>query len=101
MRIGRSRATQCSGGFNAMAPFDEVFRRSLLILLTIYFVAGVAVIACLAFAIRSVVRVYSRYRGQRVVTCPETEQYAAVEVDACHAAATSLYGRPAVRLKSC
>lgn len=84
-----------------MAPFDEVFRRSLSILLTIYFVAGVAVIAGLALAIRAVVRAYFRYKGQRVVTCPETEQYAAVEVDARHAAATCLHGRPDLRLKSC
>jgi hypothetical protein len=41
-----------------MAPLDEVFRRSLSILLTVYFVAGVAVIAGLGFAIRSVVRAY-------------------------------------------
>lgn len=42
-----------------------------------------------------------RMRGTRVVTCPETKHSAAVEVDAEHAALTSLFERPDVRLKAC
>ena len=48
-----------------------------------------------------VLRGYRRYRGTRVVTCPETRKTVAVEVDAAHAAVTDLAGAPDLRLKSC
>jgi len=44
----------------------------------------VAAIVALFFAIEPVVRLYRRYRGTRVVTCPETKAPAAVEPDAAH-----------------
>lgn len=42
-----------------------------------------------------------RMRGTRVVTCPETKHSAAVEVDAEHAALTSLVEDADIRLRTC
>ena len=42
-----------------------------------------------------------RLRGKRVVTCPETGQPAAVELDAWHAALTAMVGRRDLRLREC
>ena len=53
------------------------------------------------FGIRSLVRAYSRYRGTRTVTCPETGRPAIVEVDALHASLTSIVGLPHIRLENC
>ncbi len=64
------------------------------------------VIATLAFALLSlagaiVVRAYLRFRGTRVVKCPETDKPAAVEVDATHFALRTPLGEPGLRLKDC
>jgi len=63
------------------------------------------VIALLAvalwFGIRWLIRSSSRYRGQRIVTCPETKGPAIVEVDSLHASLTSTVGLPDIRLKDC
>ena len=53
------------------------------------------------FGIRWLVRAYSRYRGSRIVTCPETGRPAIVEVDALHASLTSAVGPPDIRLENC
>jgi len=45
--------------------------------------------------------IYSRYRGGRAVTCPETHQQVGVRFDALHAAVTELGGRSAFRLADC
>jgi hypothetical protein len=42
-----------------------------------------------------------KYRGRRVITCPENQQPAGVVVDARHAAATALGKAPELRLSSC
>ena len=42
-----------------------------------------------------------RFRGQRVIVCPETHSAAGVVVDARHAAASSILGAPELRLASC
>ena len=47
------------------------------------------------------VRAYLRYRGTRLITCPETKRPAAVRVDKGHAAATTAAGEPELRLESC
>jgi hypothetical protein len=46
-------------------------------------------------------RAYVKYRGKRLVGCPETSQPAAVDVDAWHAALTGVVGKPTLRLASC
>jgi hypothetical protein len=42
-----------------------------------------------------------KYRGRRVITCPENRRPAGVVVDARHAAATGLAKAPDLRLSSC
>ncbi len=53
------------------------------------------------YAARLVIATYFRFRGKRVVVCPETRKYVAVEVDARHAAATAASGEPEIVLHSC
>ena len=63
--------------------------------------ALIAIAATLLFGFRWLVRSSSRYRGSRIVTCPETKKPAVVEVDALHAALTSTVGLPDIRLEEC
>jgi len=42
-----------------------------------------------------------KYRGNRVIICPENVRPAGVVVDAVHASATALGGSPELRLSSC
>jgi len=46
-------------------------------------------------------RTYVKYRGERVITCPETHQAAAVHVNATNAARDALFGKTNVRLDQC
>ena len=62
---------------------------------------AITLAAALSFGIRWLVRSSSRYRGQRIVTCPETKKPAIVEVDSLHASLTSTVGLPDIRLKDC
>ena len=57
--------------------------------------------AALWFGIRWLIRSFSRYRGTRIVTCPETKKPAIVEVDALHASLTSTVRLPDIRLQDC
>ena len=61
----------------------------------------VVVAAALWFGIRQLVRSFSKYRGPRIVTCPETKRSAIVEVDSVHALWTSTVGLPDIRLQDC
>src|SRR4051812_32154834 len=47
------------------------------------------------------IRAWWRYRGMRVITCPENFRPAGVQVDASHAAATAWGRSPDLRLASC
>jgi hypothetical protein len=42
-----------------------------------------------------------RFRGDRLVTCPETRQPAAVRVDAAGVSVTAAMGEPVLRLRQC
>jgi hypothetical protein len=42
-----------------------------------------------------------RYRGTRIVVCPESREMVAVRVDAAHAALSAPQGRPELRLEAC
>jgi hypothetical protein len=64
-------------------------------------VAGVVALAALYWVLRPVAGAYLKFRGTRLITCPETKAPAAVEVDARHAAATAALGRPSLRLQDC
>ena len=63
-------------------------------------IAMIILAAALWLGIR-VVRSSSRFRGARIVTCPETNKPTIVEVDALHASLTSAVGLPDIRLKDC
>ena len=41
------------------------------------------------------------YRATRILRCPETEKEAEVAIDASHAALTSAFGPPVLRVKNC
>ena len=65
--------------------------------LVVAIVAGVCSILAWRFA-----GAWWKYRGPRVVTCPETRRPAGVAVDALHVMATAALGRPPqLRLESC
>jgi hypothetical protein len=68
---------------------------ALFILFAVLFVLSLIPLAFLGL------RAYRRYRGARVIVCPETRAPAAVELDARHAAATDLFGSVDLRLQSC
>ena len=46
-------------------------------------------------------RAYYKLRGKRLVTCPETQKAAAVDLDAVHLARDAAFGRPHLRLSEC
>ena len=48
-----------------------------------------------------VVHTFQRYRNKRVMTCPETEGLAEVNIDAQRAAYSSAFGRPLLKIKNC
>lgn len=68
----------------------------------VVYVVGAALVATSLFlAIRYFVRRYSGYRDSRIIICPDNDQAAIVEVDAMHAALTSMLGQPDIRLQNC
>jgi hypothetical protein len=69
--------------------------------LVVYVVVSAVVATSLFFGIRYFVRAYIRYRGSRLIVCPENGEGAMVEVDAVHAALTSPLGQPDIRLQNC
>src|SRR5262249_44932030 len=64
--------------------------------------ASVIALALLGHILVRSSRTFWKFRGQRIVTCPETRQPVGVDVDAAHAAATASLSGPAdLRLKDC
>ncbi len=61
----------------------------------------IVAVALLSLMLGLAALTWFRMRGARVVTCPENHTLAGVEVNAAHAALTSLYRKPALRLESC
>jgi hypothetical protein len=59
-----------------------------------------AVIAVVFEAVRAL-RTYLKFRGKRIVSCPETHQAAAVRVAAGQAALETTVGAPHLRLSEC
>jgi len=62
---------------------------------------GSIVAVGIAFVLFRAARAYFHFRGVRLVTCPETKQPAAVELDAPKAARESILGAPHFRLSDC
>jgi len=69
--------------------------------LVLYVVVTGLVATSLFFGIRYFVRAYIRYRDSRLIICPNNAEAAIVEVDAVHAALTSAFGQPDIRLQNC
>ncbi len=67
----------------------------------VYLIATLLVGTGLFFGIRYFVRAYFRYKDSKIITCPDTGKAAIVEVDAVHAALTSMVGEPDIRLQNC
>lgn len=65
------------------------------------FIAILILAAALWYGIRWLVRSSSKYRGSRIVICPETKKPAIVEVNSLQAALTSTVGLPDIQLKDC
>ena len=76
--------------------FSDSMVSNLLLIAILTLVAGGAVF-CLIAAFRT----YLRYRGDRVVTCPQSKEPATVHVKLSSAAISSMFGKPAVRLDEC
>jgi hypothetical protein len=65
------------------------------------FILTVSVVTVVFFAVLYLVRLYSKYSGMRVATCPETGKPTAVKVDAVHAALTAAARHTDLRLQAC
>ena len=63
--------------------------------------AGVIAVAVAFVVIGRAVRLWWKYRGARVITCPENLRPAGVSVDAAHVAANPFAKTPQLRLSSC
>src|SRR3954453_23925558 len=66
-------------------------------------IIAVLVLAVGLFVLRAIpgVRALFKWRGERIVTCPETKQPAAVNVAAGEAALGVFFNEPTMRLKEC
>ncbi len=67
----------------------------------IYLTVAALIVVAIYFGIRYFVRTSQRFGGERVIICPETGKQAMVEVDAQHAAWSSLLGQTDLRLENC
>jgi hypothetical protein len=68
-----------------------------------YILCALAVLAAgvLAFGVNRGLRTYLKFRGKRIVSCPETHQAAAVRVAAGNAAAEAALGQGHLKLSAC
>lgn len=64
-------------------------------------VAAILALGTLYVVLPIAVDVYWRFRGTRLVTCPENQRPAAVEVDARHAALNAIRGAADLKLAQC
>ncbi len=64
-------------------------------------VVPIAAVGALYVVVPVVVDAYRRFRGPKVVTCPETHEPAEVHVDAAHAASTAAVGKPELHVVRC
>jgi len=70
--------------------------------LTLLVICVVAmVVAVVVFGVFPMVHAYFKYRGKRLITCPETLHPEAVDVAAGKAAIGAFVGAPALRLEQC
>ncbi len=70
-------------------------------MVSVYVLAALVLVAVAYFALRNVVKAWLNFRGERVITCPENSQPAAVTVDAFYAGLTAGVDAVALRLSTC
>jgi hypothetical protein len=58
-------------------------------------------VAIVVFGLAVAFRTFVRFRGERIITCPETHRPAAIHVNAAKAARQSFLGKPHLRLDQC
>ncbi len=66
-----------------------------------YILTAIVVLGMAYLLLRPLVSAYLKFRGTRVISCPETCKPAAVEVNARHAALTSIRGKQHLQLSDC
>src|SRR5690349_15632845 len=66
-----------------------------------YLVIAIIAFTILYFVAPMTIGALVRYCVKRLVTCPETRQPAAVDLDVKHAALRAVIGSPDLRLKNC
>jgi hypothetical protein len=66
-----------------------------------YMIIVALAVAAIFFGIRYFVRMRQQFGGEQVIICPETGKQAMVEVDARHAALSSLLGKTDLQLENC
>ncbi len=67
----------------------------------IYLIGLILVLGGIYLALRALGSSYLKFRGTRVITCPETKEPAAVKLDALRATAMEALGAPELRLREC
>lgn len=70
-------------------------------MMAVYLFIAALVVVGIVLGIRYFVHARQKFSGERVIICPETGKQAMVEVDARHAAMTSLVGQTDLRLENC
>jgi hypothetical protein len=70
-------------------------------LTAIYIVVAILVLGVIYVGIRQIGGAYLKWRGTRLVSCPETGAPAGVELKTGRAALSAVFGHPALRLKDC
>jgi hypothetical protein len=69
--------------------------------LELYLIIILLALAGLYFLVPRVAGSYLKFRGKRVITCPETRRPAAVDMDVKRVVLTAVLGEPHLRLKDC
>src|ERR1700756_1867377 len=96
-RVARAR----EGFYREGETTPTTVRKGNDIMTTIFVIAGLFTIGTLAALAPAMVETYRKFRGTRLVTCPENRETAAVRVDTVRAAATGAVGNPTIRLQAC
>jgi len=68
-----------------------------------FILAAIAILLAggIAYSLYASMRTYSRYRGKRLITCPETQNPAAVHVNVAKATTKAFFGKEQIRLDQC
>ncbi len=69
--------------------------------MSVQYLVVTIVVVLVGIAMWRLARAWWKFRGERVVTCPENRRAAGVAVDAAHAAATAFGGTAELRLSHC